>query len=182
MSSTEERAYWLHEHLSYELLMVRHTHAELQKRIRSRRDQLVWNANFAAFVLHARNVYEFLTNDKDSRNFKAEEYTQFEADKRPIVGTTGKLHGHAFHPGKNRAALNDEKVDLDKAKLVFGWIEANMATFLGRLEAPYKSAWNADMADPSKATSEPFVPLMDQATTTSHPHTMVVTIAGRKEF
>jgi len=77
-----ERERWLQQHLSYELLMLRHTHKQLhQVRIDSVHNQLVWNANFGAFAVYARNLYLFLTNDKTRATSGAEHYVTFDAEK-----------------------------------------------------------------------------------------------------
>ena len=44
---------WLYEHLSYELLMLRYTHKQLQVPVDTTHEQLVWNANYDAFAVYA---------------------------------------------------------------------------------------------------------------------------------
>jgi hypothetical protein len=67
----------LREHIPYELLMLRHTHRQL-----SQVDgQLDRNAFLEAFAVHARNLFNFLTNREDSRNLKASDFKS--AYKRP---------------------------------------------------------------------------------------------------
>ena len=50
----------MREHLTYELLGLQHTHAQLHRGS----DQMAWNVNFGAFGLYARNLHWFLTNNK----------------------------------------------------------------------------------------------------------------------
>jgi hypothetical protein len=175
MSSEQERCDWLHEHLNYELLMVRHTHKQLQARIKTVNDQLVWNANFGAFALYARNIYLFLTNDRDSRNFKASDYERPEANGKPLEGVMNNLQEQVFHPGKQR--VNANKVGLEKAKKVFDWVEDNMKTFLSELKEPYAAAWNPDWAEPSKLTDITTfdVSNIKQDSASSHPGMLLTT-------
>jgi hypothetical protein len=163
---------WLHEHLSYELLMVRHAHKELQVPvIRSACEQLVWNANFGAFAMYARNLYDFLTNEAGPRNFVAKNFAaEFEADKTPLVGIMNNLNEQAFHPGKQRTPSNDKRrVGLVKVNTVYAWVETNMQKFLGQLKQPYNTIWDQDMADLAKITKHAVPGELPQDTSSSHP-------------
>jgi hypothetical protein len=143
MSGKDERVAWMKEHLSYELLMMRFAHNELNWSD----DQLEWNANYSAFALHARNLYLFLTSDKDSRIYKASDYTNLETDGKPLHGIMDNLNQQTFHPGKQRNGA--KKVGLDKAAKVYTWVEKYMDEFIDKLNEPYKSAWDEirDKAD-----------------------------------
>ena len=114
MSSENERVAWLHEHLNYELLMMRHTYKQLQALPKTAKDQLVWNANFGAFALYARNLYSFLTNDPDLRSFKASDYERPKTDSKPVQGVMNNLHEQVFHPGKRR--VTQAKLDSRRRK------------------------------------------------------------------
>jgi hypothetical protein len=168
---------WLHEHLSYELLMVRHTYKQLTASVETGREQLAWNANFVAFAVYARNLYDFLTNDKDSRIFKAEDYVSFDADKRPISGIMNNLHQQALHPGKQRIGGNDaSKVGFNKVKMVNAWVEENMKNFIAKLEQPYADIWKPEMADPAKVAERTIRVDLPQENATNHPGTWVTKI------
>lgn len=163
---------WLHEHLSYELLMVRHAHKELQVSvIRSACEQLVWNANFGAFAMYARNLYDFLTNEAGSRNFVAKNFAvEFEADKTPLVGIMNNLNEQAFHPGKQRTPSNDKRrVGLVKVNTVYAWVEKNMEKFVGQLKEPYNTIWDQDMADLTRVAKRAVPVESPQDTSSSHP-------------
>jgi hypothetical protein len=136
---------------------------------------MAWNVNYAAFALYARNLYQFLTNEKDPRSFKASDYATFAANGKSLEGIMFNLHEQVFHPGKARVGA--QKVGIDKANKVFAWIQENMDRFLGQLAEPYKSAWNPDMADLSKVSSE--VLRLSQPTTTTHATMMSVTVVER---
>ena len=127
MSSESERVDWLHEHLNYELLTMRHTYKQLQALPKTAKDQLVWNANFAAFSLYARNLYRFLTNDPETRSFKASDYERPKADGQPVRGIMSNLNEQVFHPGKQR--VNADKVGLKKVKALYEWVEASLKHF-----------------------------------------------------
>ena len=60
--------------------MLRHTFMKFM----TIHNALDWNAYFVAFAVYARNLHNFLTNDDDSRNFKADDFVdQFKATKLP---------------------------------------------------------------------------------------------------
>ena len=71
---------YLEEHLPYELLMLRHTHSTLLQT----QDVLNWNAFFECFVVHARNLYNFLRNKSDLNTFAAVDFTT--RYRRPNAG------------------------------------------------------------------------------------------------
>jgi hypothetical protein len=167
MSSENERIAWLHQHLNYELLMMRHTYKQLQALPETAKDHLVWNANIGAFAVYARNLCSFLTNDPDSRSFKASDYERPKTDGQPVQGIMNNLHEQIFHPGKQR--INASKVGLEKAKRLYEWVELSMRKFLNDLREPYKSAWKEEMANPTLYDTLELVLALEQDTASSHP-------------
>ena len=153
MSSIKDRCDWLREHLTYEVLMVRHAYEQLRATPKTVRDQLAWNASFAAFSLYARNLYSFLTNKVASGNFEAADYDRPAADGKPLEDIMANLNQQVFHTGKQRRN-DDRNVGLEKATKVYDWIDANLKNFVDGLREPYKSAWDPDSADPSKLDAE----------------------------
>jgi hypothetical protein len=146
MASQQERRRYLNHHLSYELMMLRYTYA----RLHDTRHKLMWNALLEAFAVHARNLHLFLTNDKDSRNYRASHYNdKFRATKSPVE-IKDKIAVYIVHPGKARAEAGDEKFNLDRAERAFRWIESEFARFLEELHRDDKAHWNSELADPSK--------------------------------
>jgi hypothetical protein len=153
MSSIQDRCDWLREHLTYEVLMVRHAYKQLRAAPKTARDQLAWNASFGAFSLYARNLYSFLTNKTASGNFGAADYDRPAADGKPLEGIMANLNQQVFHTGKQRGN-DDRKVGLEKATKVYAWIDANLKDFVDGIREPYKSAWDPHSADPSKLDAE----------------------------
>jgi hypothetical protein len=153
MSSIQDRCDWLREHLTYEVLMVRHAYEQLRATPKTVRDQLAWNASFGAFSLYARNLYSFLTNKTASGNFGAADYDRPAADGKLLEGIMATLNQQVFHTGKQRRD-DDRKVGLEKAAKVYAWIDANLNYFIDGLREPYKPAWDPDRADPSKLDAE----------------------------
>jgi hypothetical protein len=157
MLSDAELKEWMREHLTYELLMVRYTHAQLHLGL----DQMAWNTNFGAFGLYARNLHWFLTNNKGRpdlpRKVRACDYaSHFKADDTQIAAVMSDLHEQVYHPGARR--LDIAKGDgRDKADKVFKWVEEGMAKFVAEIQKTpaYKSAWDPDRADPAKIAPTP---------------------------
>ena len=74
----------------------------------------------------------------------------FQADGEKVRGAFGKLNDQIFHLAKRRPVDPNEKFDVTKAKDVADWVENNMSAFIAELKSPY--SWNADRADPKRAT------------------------------
>lgn len=148
MASVTEKNEYIKDHLRYEFLMLCHT----LLRMENTKHELDWNAFYESFAVHARILYDFLTNEKDSRNFKASDYVEeFEADKRDAAISIFKdLNAQVFHLGKRRPYVNSDKVCLPQAQKVYAWIKANFENFIDQLSEPYRSNWHWDNADPVK--------------------------------
>jgi hypothetical protein len=132
MSSRNRRIQHLGDHLPYELLMLRHAY----QRTLEDRYALDWNAFYEAFVVHARNLFEFLTNEGGSNNFKACDFSNFTAKKDPVAQRliNQNLHWQVFHFGKQRKSKDEEKVGREERKTIFDWIEENFETFIVALD------------------------------------------------
>jgi hypothetical protein len=150
MSSERERIAYLREHLFYEVLMLRFT----LRRLDMDQTQLLWNALYESFGVHARNLHDFLRRNKgDSRNFRARDFTigDFIAKKRNCIdGLMEKMRQQILHLGKRRTASKEKKIDLDDVKNIATWIEQGLMQFSRELKEPYKSNWEPDKADPEK--------------------------------
>jgi|EndMetStandDraft_3_1072993.scaffolds.fasta_scaffold18281_3 hypothetical protein len=150
MLSEAQLKEWMHENLTYELLMVRYTHARLHSKL----DQMEWNASFGAFALYARNLQWFLTNSKGRselpRKVRACDYaSHFKADDSKIANIMWDLHEEVYHAGSQR--VGKAKTGRDKADEVFAWVEEWMDKFVREIQRTvYKSSWGPDRADPSK--------------------------------
>jgi hypothetical protein len=153
MASEDKAIEYLANHLPYELLMLRHCYERTLKN----RDELDWNAFHEAFAVHARNLFDFLTNGGTNNNFNAADFSGFKAargskiDTRVRVILNQDLHRQVFHPGKQRTTEDREKVGPKDRKVVFDWVEAQLAKFIETLdEKTWKPHWHPDRADPKK--------------------------------
>jgi hypothetical protein len=117
--------------------------------------QLLWNALFESFIVHARSLYGFLKNEKDSRNMEARDFnTSFQVtNPDKIRGAADKINRQVVHLGKLRTAELSEKIDLPQAAAIVLWIEDALREFLDQLPPKLQKCWNADRADPSKVDS-----------------------------
>jgi hypothetical protein len=140
MTTESEREAYLKEHLTCELLMLRYTFARLSQP----QYQLEWNAYYESFALHARTLFEFLTCEKDARNFKASDFCEFKAKKDDDTnGSFFRLHAGVFHLGKDRT---DNKAGIEIAQIIMQWVEQNFQVFLTKLSPQYRSCWSEDKA------------------------------------
>jgi hypothetical protein len=134
--------------------MLRHTFMKFM----TIHNALDWNAYFVAFAVYARNLHNFLTNDDDSRNFKADDFVdQFKATKLPkeIRSLMSQsLHLQVFHLGKSRPIGAAEKVDVSRARQLGCWLETNFASFIEGLAPEYQSEWDWDAAGPDRITQD----------------------------
>jgi hypothetical protein len=156
MLSEAELKEWMREHLTYERLMVRHTHSQLHRDL----NQLEWNVNYGAFALYARNLHWFLTNNKGRdglpRKVRGCDYaSHFKADDSLIAQVMDDLHEQVYHPGAQRLVIA-KGTGRDKADKVFRWVEEWMDKFIDQIRrSPYRSAWDEDRADPLKIAATP---------------------------
>ena len=147
MSSREEKLRYLSHHWSYELLMLRYTHA----RLHDTKHTLMWNAFLEAFAVHARNFELFLRNDEDSRNSRANQYVPSFCAPKPPVQIKEKVNTYVVHPGTARSEEGDKKFNLKRADKAFTWIEEYFDKFLEALKAEgQKYQWHPEWADPKK--------------------------------
>lgn len=93
---------WLKEHLKYEWRMLHHSYSGWGKVPTNSRD---WPCFFECFAIHARNLYEFITSDPHSQNFKASDFIAGYAAKKInlTIGAFQKIDGQMFH--MSRSAL-----------------------------------------------------------------------------
>jgi hypothetical protein len=146
VASTAELKEFLQHHISYELMMLRYTHA----RMHDTRHQLQWNAYMESFAVHARNFEYFLDNIKegDSRNYVANDYVfpDFTPSRKPIQ-IHQKISTYVVHLGTARSGEAEKKFNRERADKALKWIEDNFTRFLASL--PDKSWWEDRFADPS---------------------------------
>jgi hypothetical protein len=134
--------------------MLRYTFARLD----DTRHKLMWNAFLEAFAVHARNLQLFLINDKDSRNYRAENFNpQFRASKPPVE-IKDKIAVYVVHPGKGRSEEGEDKFNLERAEKAFPWIEKEFARFIAELPPDDRAYWRPELADPDNYRPDNGVP------------------------
>lgn len=139
-----DQAVWLKEHLSYELLMLDFAIG----RIRSVENQLEWNAFYESFVVHARNLYFFLTNKGEGSDYNASDFVaEFKSAKDDLtIGKFQKMHHQVLHMGKHRPKEGSTKLNRGNCEDVYRWMEGAMRNFIGQLEKPYDQTWRESNA------------------------------------
>jgi hypothetical protein len=127
-------------------------------RLKGVQEQLLWNALYESFGVHARNLYDFLRDEKDSRNFKASDFVQnFELDDRNDVhGLMQTMYQQLLHLGKRRAAAKNGKIDVTDIEKIATWIEAGVHKFTAELQPPFRQHWKPTAADPAAAAVETY--------------------------
>lgn len=163
MATDHELIDYLIEHVAYEWLMLRFTYE------RSRTDsELLSNALYESFGLHARALYDFLRNEKDHRNFKASNFVHDFAvnDRRALEGLVPSINQQLIHLGKRRANDADKITRIDVER-VYAWIENGMNKFISELPSNFGCAWDATRIDP--ANFENSLRLSNTATQSSFP-------------
>lgn len=172
MSETELKTY-LSEHLSYEVLMLRYTLKELH----TTQPALRWNAMFEAFAVHARAMYDFLTNDKDARNVRAVDFApEFKASKvAEAQGKINALQGQVFHPGKRRVDGDKLKLSVSDAERIGEWVEDNMDRFIRNLPRELDQAYRPEEAEPQNM-DDAIILMPTKASATNH---IIIERSGR---
>ena len=148
MKSKPNNANWLNEHLSYEIQLMRFSFAQIRK-VHSANE---WDAFYASFVVHARNLYHFLTNEGGYSNYKASDFVpSFKATKNSTtIKANLKLHSEVLHLGKTRSGNSREKLNLRDCSKLNDWLENQLEIFLGKLSEPCRSLGQpAELVDPT---------------------------------
>jgi hypothetical protein len=158
MSSEAERRAYLKNHLPYEMLMLRYAAQTLPQR----RLQLEWNMCVESFTVHARIIYEFLTNADNPQNFRARDYAPgFSAPKTDDTKSIfGRVHCQVLHLGKKRENDATRKIVMSDVEKTVRWIEPHFKSFLDSLDGTMRSCWDEGLATPpeeglSIAVSDP---------------------------
>ena len=171
MSNRTELTAWMREHLFYEWQMLNHS---LSRAIASQNpsQQLDFNAFFESYGVHARNLYDFLSNDKGagSNNAVACDYVKdFKFEKTDVTKSiTPRLDWQLAHAGKRRIKDPSKKITLSECCELFDWINKAMDQFAAQLDDELKSVW-------SKVTSSHRVVSITFSETQSPSATNVVT-------
>lgn len=149
MTASEKVAY-LDDHLPYERMMLEYTLGKISVE----QTQCDWNAYYESFVVHARNLYQFLTND-DKGNAKACDFVRdYRASKTDSTKPTfSGLLEQVFHMSPKRPSENQHKVHLADAREFHRWIDQHFCEFLDQLPPDLKPHWNQERSIPPKVAA-----------------------------
>jgi hypothetical protein len=170
---------WLHEHLPYELKMMRHSLRRMQQRGLFYLD---WNSFHSAFAVAAANLAAFLTNtEKANNNFMAHDFVNnFRSRKGDLKGHFQTMEPQNFHLGTARTS-NAGKLLSKDAKDIAEWVEIEIEKFIGAL--PDKKLWNHAWSIPEEAPdiSNPTLMLTEtnQTACTVDPRIVMVSFSGK---
>jgi hypothetical protein len=150
MTTTNQLIEQLQDHLPYELLMLRYTHARMQ----AETHDLVFNTMYECFCMHARNMWDFLHNEGTGNNLKVKEFAkEYRApeDQKAQRIINFDMQGQVFHFGKSRPSKQTDKVGLEKCKAVFDYIEKAFSEFMAAdwNDPSLKAKFDHDRADPT---------------------------------
>ena len=150
MPTPKTKAKYLKEHLTYEVLMLRYTYQRLHVT-----RNLQWNAMYESFVIHARNLHDFLTSRpstyKSKRyrlpNYKASDFSTF-VPKTPsnMKHTYDRMHSQVLHLGAERPYSHRRKIKLQReVKKIYDWLEREVTSFKSTLlGTAYSNSFNPD--------------------------------------
>jgi len=116
--------------------------------------KLDWNAFYEVYVVHSRNLYDFLTSEGGQRNYNARDYVpKFKSKKTGrTIEAFRQLHAQVLHLGKRRPVAAPGKFNFNDCKANYIWIEDQFGLFIGQLGNPFASAWAESLA----ATRPPY--------------------------
>lgn len=133
-------AEYLSEHLPYELMMLRHAMWKLNEH----QEQLEWNVLYESFVVHARNLYKFLTNGEDVQACK---FVPGFGSKADGFSYLQKLDAQVLHLSPNRPRLAQAKMQIGDVKACYEWIEEKFAKFVAGLTEEKSKLWSVPAID-----------------------------------
>ncbi len=130
---------YLNDHLPYEQMMLKYTFERVSS---GELRQLEWNAHFESFSVHARNLYQFLTNG--DADIKAHHYVPagFRSSKTSeTIRTFEQLNRQVHHLSAKRTGDSAAKVQLDHARSAYDWLTENLEQFLNALSTERALTW-----------------------------------------
>jgi hypothetical protein len=109
---------YLEHHLPYEHWMFK----EMFKRMHGA-DQLHYNSYYESFVVHVRNLLDFLCDKSKPTEVRVTDFGKARRVKpKEISRTYGDLHDAVLHLGHTRPAAVDQKISLARCETVFEWL------------------------------------------------------------
>lgn len=128
--SDETLLKFLKEHVRYERMMIRHVYKELHQQ----KDQLIWNALYESFGVHARNLYKFLRSD-DGGNIGSNSYVanRSKPEHEPLFNM---LDIFLFHMAVERD--RKDRLNKENLKVLAAWIDREWKIWTDQLGEPFK--------------------------------------------
>lgn len=148
MKNRVDELEFLKEHVGYELEMLSRTRAFAA----SESDPWKWNAYFESYLLHARNLIDFLTKPSDDKNCVARDFSSSYVPEKmdgKAARIYGRLHDQVLHMGKARTIDPSKKVNWSDAGELVRVIEGRMSAFFEAVDAD-------DAKEQGKATGRSF--------------------------
>ena len=129
---------YLDDHLPYERMMLEYTF----QKICAGGPQCDWNAYYEAFAVHARNLYQFLSNGDG--NAKAHEFVPgFKARKTDAtIPIFARISAQVLHMSPSRPTEAAKKVQIEDAKAIHNWIDQHFRSFVAALPPDLRPHWN----------------------------------------
>ena len=127
-------------HLPYEISMMRELHPELSS---GNFSTLIHNAIVEAFLVHARNLIEFLKN-KETCDFDPRLFTNpgYEPNGNFIKLTLqSKINQQVSHLTTERTAIPEEQLGVDQWTSILETVDVEIERFKTALKPEYKSMW-----------------------------------------
>ncbi len=162
---------YIRKHLAYEIEMFRYTYVGLQ----NQKDQLLFNALYESFCVHARNLMDFFFNqasDKE-RNYIAADFLPEghpRAAKRSF-GDAGKpyglIHKEVLHMGAGRPHEQAKQVGPSERKLLADTLKQEIADFRSHIVPTLQAEWDSALARISAIAK--VNPALEPATQSSSP-------------
>jgi hypothetical protein len=141
MTATAVYREFLAEHLPYELAMMRYTISRLSS------PGPDWNAFVESFCVHARNLKQFVTNEKGKGNNSvvARDFTKSFHEKCPsaLMGAFQRLNAQMAHLAKTRSTDMTQKFTIDDARAILAWLEKALCKFRESLVLEDRNHWGS---------------------------------------
>jgi hypothetical protein len=129
-------------HAKYEYDMARFCIGEMNQR----QTQAHWNVLLAAFAVYFRNCRDFLKNEGDQNAIKARHYVDRKnftpASAGHLEKELQKLHDEIVHLSSKRTSTNEQKLGLEGANKLMGWLRANVTDFVEKLSHDDRARWD----------------------------------------
>jgi hypothetical protein len=139
---------FLKEHIPYEVFMLEHTFKRIQPRpLLADEDKADFNALLESFCGHARNLKQFVTNDRGKgRNtiIAAEFNKSFRRDvPKNLTGAFQRVNAQSNHLSTKRVTQPPGKFTVQNdAQPIFDWLTSAMKEFVGGLSPQQKELWD----------------------------------------